>query len=731
LDRGSVSDLGNGESFWYNGSSGPDPTWETIVPLIGQSRPDRFPKEDVRLRRGLERSAYVPFVGAVYDVDLGMQNLTTLGVVAASRFVSTVITGTAPFTVASTTLVSNLNADLLDGHHSSDFILNPMTTLGDLIFENATPAPDRLPGNTTTTQKFLAQTGNGTISGAPSWQPPPISGLLTYFFYDTASGVANTKLMLSPPSPDPKTSLATAGLTTGAVVYNWLTANGSPGLTFLPDGLIHLHIHAAKTAGTKAVSLFAEIWETDNLGADHALIATTENTTALTGSEAEYDVFATLPSAYVFVSSIARVLVRIKATVTGGGTAPTATLYYRGLADSRVELPTAAIDANNFVPYSGATNPLDLGVYPITADQLISTIAIGNPPLQVTSTTMVPNLNADSLDGNHGAAFVKFIGSSSDLSMSANQITAANFISVANSPLQPYACTSAARNVNLNADLLDGNHAAAFLTPTTAATILATDTVTVQNDGLVLVTPANALPVGGERLILLNNTAGTNVSLNVSPAITFRSFGWNGASAQTDFLVGGFAQHNDNPEFQICLSKAGAAATKIFGIDSIGQYSVKAAFAIYNTGTSASQMLALSNSAAATALIPAQWSPWQTFLGTMWDTGASASKTGSFHLLQAGTSGNPAVNSLVMYSGYASAGPVTLVCDWEDNNTVRAMHMYGSIVADADVKAATFHVGTDAGIDATVALAKLTPVTGSNGSLTVKKGIITAYVAPT
>lgn len=34
---------------------------------------------------------------------------------------STVVTGTAPFTVASTTVVNNLNADLLDGNHSSAF----------------------------------------------------------------------------------------------------------------------------------------------------------------------------------------------------------------------------------------------------------------------------------------------------------------------------------------------------------------------------------------------------------------------------------------------------------------------------------------------------------------------------------------------------------------------------------------------------------------------------------
>jgi hypothetical protein len=39
----------------------------------------------------------------------------------SSYFQSTVVTGTAPFTVASTTNVTNLNADLLDGLHSSSF----------------------------------------------------------------------------------------------------------------------------------------------------------------------------------------------------------------------------------------------------------------------------------------------------------------------------------------------------------------------------------------------------------------------------------------------------------------------------------------------------------------------------------------------------------------------------------------------------------------------------------
>lgn len=52
---------------------------------------------------------------------------------------------------------------------SSGGMSNPMTTLGDIIYQDSTPAPARLAGNTTTARNFLTQTGNGTISAAPAW----------------------------------------------------------------------------------------------------------------------------------------------------------------------------------------------------------------------------------------------------------------------------------------------------------------------------------------------------------------------------------------------------------------------------------------------------------------------------------------------------------------------------------------------------------------------------------
>ena len=64
---------------------------------------------------------FVPYTGATSDVNLGTKDLT------AKRLISTQANGTAPLTVASTTLVSNLNADLLDGLHASVFKLKLWT----------------------------------------------------------------------------------------------------------------------------------------------------------------------------------------------------------------------------------------------------------------------------------------------------------------------------------------------------------------------------------------------------------------------------------------------------------------------------------------------------------------------------------------------------------------------------------------------------------------------------
>lgn len=56
------------------------------------------------------------------------KNLTVYGTTSSIRLTLTQSTGTAPMTVASTTVVTNLNADMVDGKHASDFAI-PVGTI--------------------------------------------------------------------------------------------------------------------------------------------------------------------------------------------------------------------------------------------------------------------------------------------------------------------------------------------------------------------------------------------------------------------------------------------------------------------------------------------------------------------------------------------------------------------------------------------------------------------------
>lgn len=65
---------------------------------------------------------------------------------------------------------------------------NPMTTLGDIIYENATPAPARLAGNVSATLAVLTQTGTGSVSAAPVWTTSTGTGSAVFGTTPSISG---------------------------------------------------------------------------------------------------------------------------------------------------------------------------------------------------------------------------------------------------------------------------------------------------------------------------------------------------------------------------------------------------------------------------------------------------------------------------------------------------------------------------------------------------------------
>jgi hypothetical protein len=112
---------------------------------------------------------------------------------SSSTGIAQVVSGTWSFSVAlpnGTTATTQSFGDSSTDVATDAFVLAnagsvPLTTLGDTLYENATPTPTRLPGNTSATMGAYTQTGTGTASAAPAWTlyagggVSPLAGTLT------------------------------------------------------------------------------------------------------------------------------------------------------------------------------------------------------------------------------------------------------------------------------------------------------------------------------------------------------------------------------------------------------------------------------------------------------------------------------------------------------------------------------------------------------------------------
>ena len=267
-------------------------------------------------------------------------------------------------------------------------IVNPMTTLGDMIYGAASGYPTRLPGSDSTNTYCLTQTGTGSASAEPSWGPCPTAGTLTYYITPTASDLTNGSAiitqdvkMLTPPY-SPITNIDAANNASGDVVLqSGATDPGFPGLTFIPAGVYTFHIHAERLSGNRAVTLYGVFREVSATGTPVGTIGTqTESTPALTGSQLEYVLQMPDGNTYSLASATSRIVLDIHAVFTGGSSNTTVRLFVGGTADSHISLPSNTVDATTFVPYTGATNDLNMGGHSGTVRPHSRNSAFGHRP---------------------------------------------------------------------------------------------------------------------------------------------------------------------------------------------------------------------------------------------------------------------------------------------------------------------------------------------------------------
>jgi hypothetical protein len=119
-------------------------------------------------------------------------------------------------------------------------------TTGDTLYSSATDTLAKLPGNTTTTKKFLGQTGNGSGSAAPVWEQPAASDI-TGLAPSATTDTSNASNITSGTLPVARLSGSYTGITgVGVVSAGTWTANtiavayGGTGATNATDARTNL-----------------------------------------------------------------------------------------------------------------------------------------------------------------------------------------------------------------------------------------------------------------------------------------------------------------------------------------------------------------------------------------------------------------------------------------------------------------------------------------------------------
>ena len=160
-----------------------------------------------------------------------------------------------------------------------------------------------------------------------------------YYLSDTASGVGAYDYMYAQATGEAQSTAAASITGAGILIKGFITETAEPTFTTLSAGLGSLHIHAAKTAGTKGAIIYGELWSRTHPGGVETLVATTESSTLLTASSTPYDLHWNILSD-VTINSTDRLVYKIYGTQSGSGTTPTVTIYMEGTANSHIAVST-------------------------------------------------------------------------------------------------------------------------------------------------------------------------------------------------------------------------------------------------------------------------------------------------------------------------------------------------------------------------------------------------------
>ena len=420
---------------------------------------------------------------------------------ATGAFTSTLATGSAPFVVASTTKVANLNVDLLDGADWS--------------------SPAAIGFTTPAGGAFTTLTASSTVGGAGFtglFASPPALGSTarsTGAFTTLAASGVFTSTVATGTAPFTVSSTTQVANLNAATAGNALTVTTNANLT----GAITSVGNASSLGSFTSAQLAGALTDETGTGANVFATSPTLVSPALGTPTALVGTNIT-GTATAFTASNVTTNANLTGPITSTGNA-TAIASQTGTGTTFVMQASPTLTT----PVIGAATGTSLSV----TGQLTSTVATGTAPLVVSSTTNVANLNASSLNGatfaSPGSIGNTSAGSGAFTTLSASStVSGAGFTALFASP--PALGTTAPAEVRVTTGW------AANLTLTDAATV-AWNTATSQVATFTFVSsnrtigaPTN-LKNGAFYALKVVQNAGSNT-------LTWDSvFKWTGGAAPT------------------------------------------------------------------------------------------------------------------------------------------------------------------------------------------------------
>jgi hypothetical protein len=352
------------------------------------------------------------------------------GNLTANVLISDVAIGTAPLTVTSTTKAANFNADLLDDQEGSYYLNATNISSGTLADARLSSNVDLLNGDQTITGvKTIA---NDTYlylgtTGAASVRMQFESGGDLFGIEPRGGGTYNGKVLYYD-------GLTDDWSVNGFVIIDESKIDDTPvnGQTAEPISSNWAYDHVAAADPHAGYMLESNIGTGNNnylqlngsaqIPAVSGALLTSVNADQTDGYDAsETSTVSTLAARDASANLTANVLVSDVAIGTAPLTVTSTTKVANLNADLLDDLNTATASTASTIAARNASGNL-------TANVLVSDVATGTAPLTVTSTTVVPNLNVSSLSG---------LASSQFLRSDANDYTTGTFGIGAASPIEP------------------------------------------------------------------------------------------------------------------------------------------------------------------------------------------------------------------------------------------------------------------------------------------------------